>query len=530
MLGKHAQGIFEEKYQFNAGETWEGAAHRVATWLFDDGFYSHRVETAIARRKIMPGGRYLYAAGRPKPQINNCFLFNCDDSAEGFAFLGFYAALASMKGGGVGAWYGDVRPKGREITGYGGYSSGPISVMHAVNDAGRRWKEGATRRSANWAGLPWHHDDIREFIHAKEWSPEVRALKAQNYDFPADLDQTNISVGLDDEFFEKVREGDPKTWALFLEIVEAARTHGDPGFSIDCGENTGEHLRNPCTEVTSRDTNDVCNLGSINLARMTDLNDLEYHCRLAVRMLYQGTDRSYLPKHFPTETRDTNRRIGVGLLGLHEWCLQRGHRYEPTPELNEWLTVYEQVTDDEARKVSTEHGRGMPAGVRAVAPTGTIGMLAETTTGIEPIFAVAQLRRWQNEGQSRYRIMVNPVAERLIEDGNVKPEEIEDAYDLGRDIKRRLAMQAFVQGFVDMGISSTINLPPVGEAGNSSTDDLASALIEYLPHLRGVTLYPDGAHSGQPMEKVSYQEALEHGDHVVLEDVDACRLDGTCGT
>ena len=158
-----------------------------------------------------------------------------------------------------------------------------------------------------------------------------------------------------------------------------------------------------------------------------------------------------------------------------------------------------------------------------------------TTTGIEPLFAVAYKRRFLTEGTKwKYQYVVDGTATTLIERYGVNPDSIESALDLANDPERRIKFQADVQDYVDMSISSTINLPSWGSKGNSASDvgNFAEILARYAPRLRGFTCYPDGSRGGQPLTAVPYAEALKHKDTVYDEIVDICSLTGggTCGS
>lgn len=537
-----ARTIFEQKYSWkddegNPIEAWEDTAHRVATNVMGalgyapDSSVTQRIERYIAERKFMPGGRYLYASGRSLHQVQNCLLMKCEDSREGWSTLLYDASMALMTGAGIGIDYSGVRPKGSPIKRNGGTASGPISVMEMINECGRHIMQGGSRRSAIWAGLRWDHPDCERFIRSKDWSKEVRELKAKDFNFPATLDQTNISVGLDDEFFKAFdHPSHPKHelahriyWLTVKKMVKTA----EPGFSIDLGDNAGETLRNACTEVTSADDSDICNLGSINLARVDTLAEMEDLVEAGTLFLLAGTVYSDLPYEKVGATREKNRRLGLGLMGIHEWLLKRGYRYEPTDELTEWLEVYSSSTEVAARHAAL-HGLSAPVKTRAIAPTGTIGIVAETTTGIEPIFCVAYKRRYLvGSNEWKYQYVIDPTAKRLVEEHGINPDAIEDAYSLAFDVERRVAMQAFVQRYVDHGISSTINLPYVME-DEREIKEFGWMLYGYLPSLRGVTCYPDGARDGQPLTNVPYEIAVGQ-EGVVFEESEERCVGGACG-
>lgn len=536
-----ADTIYRAKYSLkddkgNPLETWNDTAWRVVSNVLGAlGFTETDSEMQtlyryISEKKFIPGGRYLYSAGREVHQTNNCFLYRAEDSREGWAKLQYKTDMALMTGGGIGVDYSDIRPYGSKIGKTGGISTGPLALMQMVNEAGRHIMQGGTRRSAVWAGLAWNHKDIEEFILTKDWSEDIKAIKEKDFNFPAPLDMTNISVLLDDEFFHAYHNEGHPDHAHARHIYRLAVTHmvktGEPGFSVNIGANAGETLRNACTEVTSKDDSDVCNLGSINLARVETLDELEELVDLGTLFLLAGTVYSDVPHDEIFETRAKNRRLGLGVMGVHEWLLKRDYRYEPNAELAEWLEVYA-TSGEYAAKWAEQFDLSVPVKTRAIAPTGTIGIIAETTTGIEPIFCVAYKRRYLSHDQIwKYQYVIDPTAERLIQNG-VDPDSIEDAYTLSLDVERRIKFQAWVQGYVDHSISSTINLPyPVTD--QLEVDDFCDMLYRYLPQIRGITVYPDGARGGQPLTVESYHTAKSQLGVVFEEDESKC-VGGVCG-
>jgi ribonucleoside-diphosphate reductase alpha chain len=543
IMSPFSTAIMQQKYshelQNGAKETWEEIAKRVATNVMKavdaPAGMVKKIEAMIASQKFMPGGRYLYASGRPFHQVQNCLLLRAEDSREGWADLMQKSTMALMTGAGIGIVYSDVRAKGSIIRKTGGFSTGPIALMQMINEAGRGIMQGGSRRSAIWAGLHWNHKDIHEFITLKNWSPEVRALKEADYNFPATMDGTNISVILDDEFFKAYANEKHKHhqlahgvyWAVVRQMLKTA----EPGFSIDCGANKNENLRNACTEVTSVDDSDICNLGSINMAQITSLEEMKEVVELAIAFLLAGTVYSDVPYAKVDQIRTKNRRLGLGLMGLHEWLLKNGKVYGPDDELAKYLEIY--ATSTEVAAVWAEKwGLSAPIKTRAIAPTGTIGIVAQTTTGIEPIFCVAYKRRYLKADVVHYQYIVDPTAQRLIDSG-VNPELIEDAYSLAENVERRVAFQAWVQKYVDHAISSTINLPEWGSELNNAgrVQEFGNMLMKYLPDLRGVTCYPDGARGGQPLTPIKYATAVKHVGEVFLEQADICDISkgGSCG-
>lgn len=539
-LGKN---VFYGKYAHGPSDNW----HNLALRLVDDvcgtmGGKLHPILSKTERdtlveyitsMRFIPGGRYLYYAGRPLHAWNNCFLLKAEeDTREEWSNLIWRANSCLMLGGGIGIDYSLIRPSGRSLSRTGGISSGPLPLMCMVNEIGRNVMQGGSRRSAIYASLNWQHEDIEAFLRIKNWNEQyvgttgynLSQIKEQDFNYPAPLDMTNISINYDDEWLKNSLS------AVFMENCKQAMMTGEPGFSFNFGAKENETLRNACTEVTSEDDSDVCNLGSINLGNIKSLEELRDVVNLASKFLVCGTVRADLPYDKVKQVREKNRRLGLGLMGIHEWLLKKNYQYEVVPELKEWLQVYK----DESERSANEHCDRLyinrPVAYRAIAPTGSIGILAGTTTGIEPLFAVAYKRRYLTEGTRwKYEYVVDHTADTLIREYGVNPDKIDTAYSMSGDYEKRIKFQADVQDYVDMSISSTINLPAWGTDGNndSNVGRFAETLAKYAPRLRGFTCYPDGSRGGQPLTEVPYGEALGHKG-VVYEENDSCK-GGVCG-
>lgn len=648
-MSTFAHTITQNKYAHEKGgikEDWKGIARRVVNEVVSP--YLPELVGPLTKlvedRKFMPGGRYLYAAGRKYPQVNSCFLLTVEDTREGWGGLMNRITNSLMTGGGIGVVYSRLRGEGSTISGMGGKSTGPCALMQMVNESGRHIVQGGSRRSAIWAGLHWNHPDVFKFINIKNWDEHTREGKRQNFNFSAALDMTNISVILDTDFFTAYNDTTSRDYELSHRVYDACIrgmcVSGEPGFSVDAWENEGENLRNApihgdtnimtdkgyqrvadivekeirvwtgkqwattifkltrkddptvkvlmsngryircsldhefiltshrryaadqlrtgdsllvctpvgytspvyvvsvtkdtnsdvyccdvgvdehsfqaegviisnCTEVTTADDNDMCNLGSINLANIESLEEMRQTVELATAFLICGTIYSKLPLEEMYKVREKNRRLGLGLMGLHEWLLKRGKRYGPDEELGDWLSEYKR-SGSYANRYADKLAISRPVATRSIAPNGTISIIAETTSGCEPIFAVAMKRRYLVGTNWMAQYIVDPTAHRLIQSG-IPEETVEDALSLSSDIERRVKFQSWLQGYVDHGISSTINLPPWGSPLNNE-DTLKSfgdTLMKYLPTLRGITAYPDGARDGQPLTKVSYSEAIK---------------------
>lgn len=546
-----AENIFRFKYSQGPNDDWGALCERVVEdvcgtrWGTTTAIMSTEDRRQLIEymkdQKFIAGGRYLYYAGRPYKAFNNCYLLRAEeDTREEWSALTQRAMACLMTGGGIGIDYSRLRASGKTLSRTGGKSSGPLPLMSAINEIGRNVMQGGSRRSAIYASLSWQHEDTPDFLRVKNWhdQPVGRAVKTdgtpytvgdakqEDFNFPAPLDMTNISVNYDD------LAGNLLDNPTFLENCKQAMSTGEPGFSFNFGDKQNETLRNACTEVTSEDDSDVCNLGSVNLGNITSLDEFKSVVTLAAKFLVCGTLRADLPYEKVYKIREQNRRLGLGLMGIHEWLLKRAMNYEVTPELHKWLAVYR----DESKRAADEHCDRLfisrPVAYRAIAPTGSIGILAATTTGIEPLFAVAYKRRFLTDGTRwKYQFVIDAVADRLINAYGIDPDKLDTAYSLARDYERRIKFQADVQDYVDMSISSTINLPAWGSKGNSEQDvkRFSETLAKYAPRIRGFTCYPDGARGGQPITEVSYKEAFQHKD-VVYDEVDICDITGHGGS
>lgn len=542
-----ARNVFRQKYAQGPNDTWDALCDR----LVDDvcGTQAGKLPALMSKddrdqlsqymkeMKFLPGGRYLYYAGRQFKAFNNCFLLRAEeDTREEWSNVTWRAMSCLMTGGGIGIDYSILRPAGKPLSRTGGTSSGPIPLMAAINEIGRNVMQGGSRRSAIYASLNWQHEDIPTFLGIKNWSDAVKTLKSSDFNFPAPLDMTNISINYDDASGALFSDENGRSFLLdnpvFMQNCLQAMKTGEPGFSFNFGKKQNETLRNACTEITSEDDSDVCNLGSINLGNIKSLDEFRDVVALASKFLVCGTLRADLPYDKVYKIREKNRRLGLGLMGIHEWLLQRGQKYEVTDDLRLWLEIYR----DESKRAADEHCDrffiSRPVAYRAIAPTGTIGILAGTTTGIEPLFAVAYKRRYLTNGtQWKYEYVIDSTADQLIKELGVDPATIDTAYRLSTNYEQRIKFQADIQDYVDMSISSTINLPAWGTAENHEdcVGKFAEVLSRYAPRLRGFTCYPDGSRGGQPLTEVDYETAAKSRG-VVYEEHDVCEITGHGGS
>ena len=558
LRSKFSEDIFNHKYRHDGAETWAALAHTLVEDVCtspaqsggSDLYFSkedrQQLEEYIRDMKFIPGGRYLYYAGRLNKFFNNCYLLKAEeDTREDWANLSWKSESCLMTGGGIGIDYSVYRGEGTPIKRTGGEASGPIPKMNMINEIGRRVMQGGSRRSAIYASLNWQHADISKFLVAKDWASmpvgstgkTLWDIKQEDFNFPAPLDMTNVSVNYDTDWLLNYYETG-EVGSVFQENIKQAMKTAEPGFSFNFFDKENETLRNACTEVTSADDSDVCNLGSLNFGRIETITELKEVVRLATMFLICGTLKAQLPYDKVYLVRAKNRRLGLGFMGVHEWLIKKGYKYEVTPELHQWLSVYKGESDKVSREFADKLSITKPVANRAIAPTGSIGILAGTSTGIEPIFAVAYKRRYL-KGNTRwvYQYVVDSAAQELIDLYGTDPEDVESALDLASDYERRIKFQADVQDYVDMSISSTINLPAWGSKLNNedTVGAFANTLASYAHRLRGFTCYPDGSRGGQPLTSVPYSEAVEKlgeefDEHVETHDIcDISGQGGSCG-
>jgi ribonucleoside-diphosphate reductase alpha chain len=270
--------IFDHKYRQGANDSWANLARRIVDDVCGTrGGTLHPLMSKEDREdlvhlirtfRFVPGGRYLYYAGRKASFYNNCYLLRAEeDTREEWANLVQRALSCLSTGGGIGIDYSILRPEGYELKRTGGRSSGPLPLMKAVNEIGRCVMQGGSRRSAIYASLNWQHEDVDKFLHMKDWETmpigaqkfweeerpyTFRDAKMDDFNFPCPMDMTNISVNYDNAFLAQQELPE-----VFIENVRQAMRTGEPGFSFNFGDKENETLRNACTEVTSEDDSDV---------------------------------------------------------------------------------------------------------------------------------------------------------------------------------------------------------------------------------------------------------------------------------
>ena len=313
-------------------ESWSDICTRVCTAVLgnkvskDDWFGLYE---AMVHRLFIPGGRILSQAGREYHQTDNCFTLKAIDTREGWAELAHKTTMMFMSGGGVGVDYTDIRPRGVTLKRSGGISSGPLPLIEMVNSIGAAARQGGDRRGAIYASLPYNHPDVLDFIQMKD-DTNHNALQ-----------HTNISVMFNDTFFKEIH-GFIGNDAVFMSTLKHACMYGDPGFQFDVDNNT---LRNACTEIISSDDEDSCCLGSINLSKITSLAELAEVTQLAILFLLCNTLYTDTPTTKVAQVKEKNRRLGLGLMGVAEWFIQRDLRYGDSQAIKPWMTVWKQSAE-----------------------------------------------------------------------------------------------------------------------------------------------------------------------------------------
>lgn len=548
---QYANDIMQLRYSHTVSgrkESWEDIAWRMVNEIVDPdikilpGDIVDAIYEAIRDRKFIPGGRILSQAGRQYHQTDNCFCLQAEDTREGWADLLHKCTMMFMSGGGVGVDYSAIRGYGSPLHRSGGISSGPLPLIHAVNAVGAAARQGGERRGAIYASLVWDHPDIVDFIKLKNGNDT--------------LQHTNISVRFDSNWLSCINDeihphperypayipsNNESAYGIFMQTLQHACQWGDPGFQFD---NDDQILRNACTEIISKDDSDSCCLGSINFAAIDSLSELSDVTNLAILFLLCNTLYTHTPTDKVTAVKSANRRIGLGIMGMAEWFIQKQQPYgcivlnswnlpSPNNDIYNWLRTWQQTADNAAIHWSNRLSVAKPVATRAIAPTGTISIVGGMTTpGIEPVFHTAYRRTYNTLKEQQYHAglqqqdVIDPVVMKLYQQG-YDVNDIDTAWSLSQTvegIERRIAFQAYCQQFVDNAISSTVNLPPYKEG---MEDTIAPILLKYLPQLRGITFYPDGRHSNQPVQPLDFATVIRHNNGQI-QHTEACKGE-SCG-
>ena len=513
----------------------------VSSW--EEAFYQ-----LMAKLEFLPNSPTLMNAGRELGQLSACFVIPTGDSMECIFDAVKYTALIHKSGGGTGFSFSSLRPEKDRVGSTGGVASGPVSFMQVFDITTDVIKQGGMRRGANMAILKVDHPDILKFITAKE-DPET-------------LTNFNLSVAVTDSFMKAVEDGsdydliNPRTGEVtdrlnasevFDKIVDMAWSTGDPGVVFIDEVNRynptpalGQiESTNPCGEQPLLPF-ESCNLGSISLSKMVvsgngqptiDYRKLSETVRLAVRFLDDVIEVNQFPLPQITERTKATRKIGLGVMGFADMLIQLGIPYNS----EQALSMAEEVArfiSEEANKASMQlaEERGVfpafeqsvydvPDGPRlrnasrtTIAPTGSLSIIANCSSGIEPIFALTYVRHILDNEEF---IEVNPYFEQVakeegfyseelmrqlaegkrLKDMPSVPEKVKSLFVTAYDISPEwhVQMQAAFQKFTDSAVSKTVNFP-----NEAKPEDVAKTYrLAYHRGLKGITIYRDGSRRNQ---------------------------------
>lgn len=555
--------IFKDRYAIHPEESFSQACQRVARTIADAEMgikrenYYHRFLSILQTNRFSPGGRIWRGAGRPRGQMLNCFVIPAEDSREGWGDVLRNVTIISGTGGGIGINFSKIRPRGTAIRGTGGEATGSVSLMRIVNSICDELREGGGRRGALLYCLDWRHPDLPEFLEAKLDLGE--------------LTNANISVLIDNDFLKLLKSdgevvfkwqgeeyGRMPAKQIWDKIIYNAWLTGDPGI-LNIGlmneqnplsyVNGGEIVStNPCGEIPLENFGSCC-LGAINLYNhiknnQIDFDLLEETVAIGVRFLDNVLDQNNYPIPIIQEISQKHRRIGLGVMGLHDMLLELGLEYSS----EEARSIVDKVMDfikkqayytsitlaiekgsfhvlDRDQHVKTgfikrclsrrhyrlikEHGIRNCA-ILSIAPTGTISIVAGCSSGIEPLFQPVYKRNFNQhrdmhdnkKKNGKTEIIVHPLLKRFLENER-STKHFQGAHDISP--KDHLAMQAICQRHVDNAISKTINI-----STDYSVEQLSKDISEYFETLKGITIYRDGSKGKSPLIQLSISEISKH--------------------
>jgi len=502
----------------------------------------------MASLNFLPNSPCLMNAGRDLQQLAACFVLPVEDSLDAIFETVKQTALIHQSGGGTGFSFTHLRPKDDTVQSTGGMASGPLSFMRVFNMATEVIKQGGTRRGANMGVLRVDHPDIMEFITVKQQ--------------PNEMLNFNLSVGITKAFMEALEKDDqyglinPRTKKevsrirakeVLETIVSAAWETGDPGIlfldRINESNPTPElgemESTNPCGEVPLLPY-EPCVLGSINLSQMVkkgekgweaDFEKIRRTVRDAVHFLDNVIDMNQYPLPQIDQMAKGNRKIGLGVMGLAHFFIRLGIPYnsQKALEVVKGLMSFIQYQARE-RSIELAEERGVfpnykgsiydrsggmrlrNATVTTIAPTGTLSLLANCSSGIEPLFAIQYTRR-ALEGME-FQVMDPLFIELGEKEGFLKQELIQsitegaslkDLSQVPKDVKElfvttfeispvwHIKIQATFQEYTDNAVSKTINFPR-----DATKEEVREAfLMSYQERCKGITIYRSGSKGGQ---------------------------------
>jgi len=577
-LSKQAETILEHRYLLkdtkgNVVEDSNTLFKRVAKAIssVETNYYTLPVETELVENdffemlsnlEFIPNSPTLMNAGTEQGTLSACFVLPLEDSMEGIMKAATDTAMVQKFGGGTGFSLSKIRPKGSKIKTTHGIACGPIEVLKTLSRVSSMITQGGKRDGANMAVMSVYHPDILEFITCK--SNE------------GDIHNFNISVGVDSHWMDCVVNGLDYTLInphdntvagklnaddVFNKIVEGAWKNGEPGMIFLDQVNTDNHVSetygemiatNPCGEQPLLG-NESCNLGSINLAQFYSNRDLQLVeepvwkaqinwerlqkvTRLSTRFLDNVIDANHYATPDIEHMTKATRKIGLGVMGFADLLIQLRIPYnsETAREVgNEIMSKIKEWADNESLDLGSQRG-AFPAWEDStfnknseiyrnhcrltVAPTGTISMLADCSSGIEPTFALAWKKQNILEGKSfnyvnkyfesdakEYGFYSQGLMEYLANGGSLQesqyniPTWVKNVYITSPDIspEDHVLMQSTFQKHVDSGISKTINF-----ANKASVDDVKNAyMLAWDMKCKGITVYRAGSREKEVLVK-----------------------------
>jgi len=502
----------------------------------------------MASLDFLPNSPCLMNAGRDLQQLAACFVLPIEDSLDSIFETVKQTALIHQSGGGTGFSFSRLRPKDDAVQSTGGIASGPISFMRVFNMATEVIKQGGTRRGANMGVLRVDHPDIVEFITIK------KNLK--------EMDNFNLSVGITKVFMEALAKNDEydlinprtkkpirriKAKEIFEELVSAAWETGDPGVlfldRINEANPTPQlgvmESTNPCGEVPLLPF-EPCVLGSINLLNMlkekdgrweVDFDKLRIIVRQAVHFLDNVIDMNQYPLPQISQMAKGNRKIGLGVMGLAHFFIRLGVAYHSQKAL-EVIKGLMSFIQYQARERSMElaERRGVfpnfkgsiydkPDGMKlrnatltTIAPTGTLSLLANCSSGIEPLFAIQYSRRALEDMEfqitdpifveyGKKSGFLNPELIASLSEGislrelPQVPKDVKDLFITAFEIApvSHIKIQAAFQEYTDNAVSKTINF-----RRDATKEEVREAfLMAYQERCKGITIYRSGSKPSQ---------------------------------
>ncbi len=532
-------------------------AHNIAEterlYSEDAAYWEERFYELMTSLKFLPNSPALMNAGKSLGQLAACFVLPVEDSMKSIFDTLKNAALILQSGGGTGFSFSRLRPKADIVRSTGGIASGPVSFMKIYNTAADVIKQGGARRGANMGILRIDHPDILEFIRIKRKEGE--------------LTNFNISVAVTDAFMDAFKNdeeynllnprsgeiaGRLRAEAVFDEIVKSAWETGDPGLIfIDRINRTNPtpHIgriesTNPCGEQPLLPY-EACVLGSINLSKYVnpssppftkgeiadsiDWNLLAEDIKTAVRFLDNAIDVNIYPLPEIEKMHKGNRKIGLGVMGWADTLILLGIPYNHKRAF-EFARVIMKFIRDASReasallaekrgvfpnfKGSVYDAPGMPklrnATTTTIAPTGTLSTIADCSSGIEPLFAIAykrlvldtelyEINKYFVETAKRQEFYSEDMMDKIFRAGTLKgikeiPLGVRRLFKTALEIpyQDHIEMQAAFQEYTDNAVSKTINLP-----NKAKMEDVRRAFIlAYEKGVKGVTVFRYGARRG----------------------------------